>query len=120
MLKFLDLRDTTGRLSSVAIVDGTGSGLVAVRIVGVLPHGAEFTLEEFDRFARAYLEARDAMPEPEAPRYVVGHNGRGGPFAAFKSADDASAFIGSTLQRDDPEGVAAGDYYIDGPPEVAS
>ncbi len=115
MLKFLDLRDTTGRASSVAIVDGTGSGIVAVRIVGVLPHGAEFTLGEFDRFARSYLEARDAMPADPGPLYYVGHEGHGGPFAVFRSAEDASEFIGSDLRRNDPEGVDAGEYYIDGP-----
>ncbi len=119
MLKFLDLRDTTGRQSSIAIVDGTGSGTMAVRIVGVLAHGAEFTLGEFDRFAREYLEIRRTMPEESGPLYRVGHNDRGSPFAAFKSAEAASEFIGGYLRRDDPEGVDAGDYYIDGPPEGA-
>ncbi len=114
MLKFIDLRNTTGRASSVAIVDGTGSGTAAVRIIGALAHGDEFTLEEFDRFACEYLEVRAAM-KAEPPIYRVGHNDRGGPFAAFRTAEDAAEFIGSTLRDRDPEGVDAGDYYIDGP-----
>ncbi len=117
-IKFIDLRNTTGRASSVAIVDGTGSGTAAVRIIGALVHGDEFTFREFDRFAEKYLEVRRAMPEEPWPLYRVGHNDRGGPFATFRTAEAASEFIGSTLRRDDPDGVDAGDYYIDGPGDL--
>ena len=48
---FIRLRDTTGRTSFV-LVDYD-----SVEIVGVLPHGTKFTVEEFDRFCREYLES---------------------------------------------------------------
>ncbi len=57
-IKFLDLRDRTGRQSSIGLVDGKGASAAGVEIVGVLPHMTAFTFEEFDRLARAYLEAR--------------------------------------------------------------
>ncbi len=57
-IKFIDLRDRIGRQSSIGLFDGKGASAAGVEIVGVLPHRTAFTFEEFDRFARAYLEAR--------------------------------------------------------------
>ncbi len=79
-IKFIDLRDTTGRQSSIGLVDGKGASPAGVEIVGVLPHMTAFTFEEFDRFARAYLAAR----------------------ADSESAvDDALDLLGRHLQDDD-------------------
>lgn len=57
-IKYIDLRDRTGRQSSIGLVDGGGTFHEGVLIVGVLAHWTEFSFDEFDRFARAYLEAR--------------------------------------------------------------
>lgn len=96
-IKFVSLRDETGRQSSVGIYDGEGSSSEGVQIIGNLPHCTSFTLEEFDRFAFNYLEARGYdMKGPGETDDAKGGNGG--------AIDDALDVLGRHLQDDDNSG----------------
>ena len=93
-IQWINLRDETGRQSSIGIYDGKGSGSEGVQIVGTLHHCAEFSLAEFDRFVRVYLAARGYdVPDRIDPDDVQGSNG--------SPVDDALDLLGRHLQGDD-------------------
>ncbi len=123
-IKFLDLRDRTGRQSSIGLADGKGTGPPGVEIIGVLPHMTAFSFEEFDRFARSYLEARGySMTAPGGDdsgpvAFIVGNEYTGEHLAVLGSLAEAEEYLAGVARDIDPAGVDAGHYFIDGPCDV--
>lgn len=56
-MKFIDIRDTSGRQSSFTVHEDT------VTVLGVLPHNTEFSFNEFRKLARNIDKALDPTDE---------------------------------------------------------